>query len=278
MRFEELLGVEKYSWFIFRCTNRCNLSCELCQTLDNQPIGSDSPYRNRRAPWEVSVEDLEKFCEVFEGIGDNGDNLHRITGGEPTTLPTDKLEEIIDVFHSHNRSLSLITNGYNIMGLDKAYINKIDLLVLDNHGINQSHINDCARFLKGFYKGKLKRVKVLYHYDCTKAKNDPRNIGKCSGGCSIPKAPALFEKVIYPCPAFEFIEELDGHTKITDSLKEAGWTLDNPEILETMRNWRNSIPQYALDQCMYNCWYPNIGLGGKHRITLKPNDIIKKRT
>jgi hypothetical protein len=188
------------------------------------------------------------------------------------------MKEIIDVLASYHRSISLITNGYNLFGLPKAYLNKISYLVLDDHGPNKAHIVDCKNYLKPFYKGEVKRVGRYYHRNCMEAKRHPKNVGICTASCRVPQALSLLRDTIYPCPAMEFIEMMDKHTKITDSLKEAGWTLRNPDIHTVLRNWRDTIPFYVWDQCRNNCWYPHIEYGREARITLKPNDVIKKRS
>lgn len=274
MKFEELLKIKKFYWVIFRTTNICNLHCEACNTLDNLPIASNSPYTERRKKWRISLDDVRLFCKVFDGIGDDYENYHRLTGGEFTTLPISYMRKIIDIFYQNQRKMSLITNGYNLLSLGRRYLRKIDHFVLDDHGINHKHIKKCQRYLESWHDGKIKYVKRTYHWNCIQAKNHPYNIGQCLGECHIPQAPALLRGIIYPCPALKYIEMMDKNTKTTEALIQAGWTLNNPDVIDVMRNWRNSIPKYVWNQCLYNCWHPLIRAGTRHKITLKPHDVI----
>ena len=69
----------------------------------------------------------------------------------------------------------------------------------------------------------------------------------------------------------------NNNTEIKDELFKAGWTIHNPKLVNTLRNWRETIPDYVIDQCENNCWRPHLDVGqGTTRITLKKNDVIKK--
>lgn len=271
-QFGRLLRVDKFFWFVFAMNNYCNLHCEHCGSFDNIPIRPDSPYPHRREKWDLEPDTVQLFCERFDGIGYN--DYHRLTGGEPTVMPVDEFAKIIEIFRSNNRPTWMITNGYNLMGIDKEVLNKISVISLDDHGINYAHLLRCVRFLKGFYDGKITRVPVRHHYDFYYAMKHPDNIGPC---VDFMKVPSLVKGVIYPCCAFANIEKHDKNTKITEALIESGWTLCNENIVYTMKHWRDTIPDYVHDQCRNNCWRPNFRLGEKVEITLKPNDVVSKQ-
>jgi hypothetical protein len=64
--------------------------------------------------------------------------------------------------------------------------------------------------------------------------------------------------------------------KMEEELTKAGWYLDNPNIINTVKNWKNTLPKYIHQQCRDGCWWPHKQILGKVKITLKPNDVIKK--
>ena len=136
MNYKQLFGIGRKHAFIFALSNYCNLHCEKCSGTFNFPIDPDSPHVHRRTKWDMPVSDVELFCELFKGYGET--DRHRLTGGEPTALPMEHLEEIIEVFSSYNRLISIITNGYNLMGISRDTINKIGIIKQQN---KQSHLN-----------------------------------------------------------------------------------------------------------------------------------------
>ena len=41
-----------------------------------------------------------------------------------------------------------------------------------------------------------------------------------------------------------------------DSLYNAGWCIDNNDLVDTMKNHEHTIPQIVVDECLNNCWNP----------------------
>jgi len=272
MNYTELFNVKPFLYFVFPVVNYCNLHCEWCSTLNHIPIRRDSPYPTRRNKWEISLDTIRLFCERFKDHGI--DNMHRLTGAEPTCMPIKKLEAVIDTFKSYNRKLWMITNGYNLMGLSKEHINKFSGLTLDDHGINHSHIKTCKKYLDHFYNGHVQVLVQETHWNLVEAMNHPSNKGKhCQ---SMMRTPAVIDSIIYPCGNLFNIEQINKDTRIRRELLDAQWTLENPKILQVLKNWRKTMPRYVLNQCLNSCWRPNWRVGKSVKITLKTNDIISK--
>lgn len=268
--------IEKFGRFVFRFNNYCNLHCEHCSTLDDIPIRPDSPYPDRRKKWEMPLSTIERFCKRFEGIAEKTTHI-RLFGGEFTALPIKKMEAIIETFHSYDRRMWLLTNGFNLLGLDKTHLNMMHNITLDDHGINHDHILNCMKHLKRVYKGKAHVIRMLYHWNLETAIKHELNYGKtCRPLSELVKGPTFYRGVIYQCCNGPSVEAFQKNIKMNVELRRAGWTLDNPDVLETLNNWKNTLPQYVLDQCRYSCWRPHFKVGEKKRITLKKNDVIKK--
>lgn len=275
------LGIGGFIHFVIKVNNYCNLHCEHCTNFYCLPFNSKSGNTLQRPKWELSVGDLGMFCEQFRGIGES--NFHHIGSSEPTALPIHKLEEIIEVLESYNRKISLQTNGFGLMNMSRASINKIHTINLDNHGINSEHISDCRRHLKSFYRGRIKSTLAKTHWELSTAMKHSTNKGKRCGfwirtlafhgsGATGKGSPPM----IYPCCAIAEVMRITNNVRIRDELIKAGWSIKGP-IIEKLRAWRETIPGYVVEQCENNCWFPNINVGqGRTKITLKKNDIIKK--
>jgi len=281
LNMNEFLGISGFKHFVIKVNNYCNLHCEHCTNFCHLAYNSKHKNMFQRSKWELSIGDLEAFCERFKGIGES--DFHHIGSSEPTALPTHKLEEIIDILESYNRKMSLQTNGFGLMNIKKDSINKINKIKLDDHGINSEHISDCRRHLKSFYRGRIESIVVKTHWELTAAMRHPLNKGKkCRlwmrtlsfhGSGASGKGSSL---MIYPCCAMAAIMRITNNVKIRDELITAGWAVKG-YIIEKLRAWREIIPRYVVEQCENNCWFPNINIGqGGTRITLKKNDIIKK--
>jgi len=262
--------------FIYHVNNYCNLHCELCSDFSNIPINPDSPLIERRVKWEVPVEEVELFCKRFKGVG--MDKPIHLTGGEPTAIPEDRFNEVMEVFHKHNRKVILLTNCYNIFGVSKHALNQTFMVKLDDHGINNSHILDSVKYLKTFYKGKIRHIKTLHHYDLAKTRQLEINKGgHCNRNTLRTKIEVLIKQaVVYPCCAMASFDLYNNDKRMEEELTKAGWHLDNQNVIETIKNWKTTLPAYVLTQCRDACWWPHKQVLGKVKITLKPNDVIRK--
>ena len=268
----EFLNIKGFDHFTIVTNNYCNLYCEHCVYLSHIPINPKNENIFRRQKWELYLDDLTLFCERFNGIGH--ESLHFLSGGEPTCLPVDKFVQIVDILVDHNRRVAVFTNGYNLLGIPKTTINKIDHIRLSNHGPNESHVQDCISYLKPFYKGKLEPIATKTHWDVEPAKKRKNHGERCFVWMRILP---LFGETIFPCCNTPCLMLQSNDTKMGDELNNAGWTIKNEDVMETIRDWRNTIPDCVSEQCLNNCYQPNINVGqGRTRITLKPYSVIKK--
>jgi len=269
----ELLRTDSFHNFVIKTNNYCNLHCEHCTNNCDVPISSNNENMFRRKKYELPIEDLILFCERLKGIGES--SYHHMLGGEVTMMPPRKVEEIIELLASYHRRMSMQTVGFNLMGLDKNSLNKIDVINLDDHGINHQVIEDCEQYLSKFYRGNISTVVITHHFELTAAMRHPINKGKkCR---SWMRELSFIDSIIYPCCNAPWIMLKNNDTVMRDELYRAGWTIHNHELIDTLAHWRETIPQYVIDQCESNCWRPHEDVGqGATRITLKKNDIIKK--
>lgn len=263
--------------YIYHVNNYCNLHCELCSDFCNIPIDKNSPLIERRVKWDAPLEEVELFCKRFKGIG--MDKPVHLTGGEPTTIPENKFNAIMDVFHKYNRKVILLTNCYNIFGVSKSALNKTYMIKLDDHGINHNHIIDSIKYLKTFYKGKTRHIKTLQHFDLAKTRKLEINKGgHCARNTLITRIEILIKQgVVYPCCAMASFDLYNNDKRMEEELTKAGWQLDNPHVLNTVRNWKTTLPEYIHQQCRDGCWWPHKQILGGVKITKKPNDVIRKR-
>jgi len=245
--------------------------------LCHLPFNINSEYEDRRGKYEISLHEIETFCEKFKGVGDSGKGLHRLTGGEFTALPIEKIENIIETLHQYNRKVWIMSNGYNIMEINPEILKDVSKITLDNHGINAEALKKCREYLQKIKKGKffphIKSTKRHYNLEA-----DRETAIEDKGCHRWMRAPTYFKGVFYPCCSLPCLDMFDKSTLIKDSMIDAGWTLDNSDIVETMKEWKTTIPSYVIDQCLNSCWEPQPDKKKRNRylITLKPNDVIMK--
>jgi len=117
---------------------------------------------------------------------------------------------------------------------------------------------------------------MTHHFELTVAMRHPMNKGK---RCDLwMRNLSLVDSVIHPCCNTPWIMlKNNNNTLMRDELVKVGWTIYNDELINTLRNWRETIPEYVVDQCENNCFKPHIDVGqGATRIALKKYDVIKK--
>jgi len=261
--------------YIYHVNNYCNLHCELCSDFSNIPIDPNSPLIERRTKWEIPLEEVELFCKRFDQVG--LDKFVVLSGGEPTALPVETFNAMMDVFHRYRRKVIVLTNGYNLFGVSQSALQKASMIKLDDHGINHRHILDCVKYLKTFYRGHIRHIKTLYHYDLAKARKLEINKGgHCDRNTLRTKIEVLIKQgVVYPCCAMASFDLYNNDLRMEEELTKAGWTLTNPNVLNVVKNWAKTLPEYVIHQCRDGCWWPRKHVG-KVTITLKPNDVIRK--
>lgn len=250
----KFLKIKKFLRFILDTNNYCNLHCEWCIV-------------NRGPEFNLSPDDAELVCRQFKGIGER--NEHRLVGGETTCMPLDIVREIIEIFKAYDRNLSILTNGYNILGLEDNYLKKLNMVILDDHGINHNYLLKCRRHIQKLTIVKVRNKQVHY--------NIAQGIKTSQGGCrSWISSLTLSQGVIYPCCNLPALARYHEDAKIAEDLVRAGWYLRNPELLNVLADWRRSISPYVQWVCQNRCWQPNLLKCDCYPITLKPNDVISK--
>jgi len=270
---DEFLGIKNFGFFGIKTNNYCNLHCEYCSNMCNIPINRNNKNISRREKYELSIEDLTTFCERFKGIGES--SQHIILGGETTMMPVDKVEGIIEVLDNYNRKMVMQTTGYNIMEIDKKSLNKISEIRLADHDINHDHIMDCLEYLRPFHKGKIVRKYIKIHYDLDVAMGHIKNVGKTCNRWM--RSLTLWGSVLYPCCPLPLLMMKNNDKRMQKELTLAGWSVHSGEFTKTVKNWRNTIPPYIIEQCKNVCWFPHFRVSqGATKITLKNYDVIKK--
>jgi len=269
----KLLGIKNFLYVVYKINNYCNLNCEFCNYACDIPISKDSSHPCRRKKEEISVEEATLFCERFKKV-----SIPEIqwTGGEPTMLPTGKFNAVIDIFNFYGKDVGILTNGYNLLNIDKDVLKKFKSIYFDDHVINREHIDRCIEYLKGFYRGLVMIWTTPFHYDFHETMKHDSNKGKsCSRWMTEIK---VDDYVVYPCCTMPAMMILDKSTRLREELEHSGWTLRNENLIETMINYRKTLPGYVIDQCLNNCWMPNYDAGRTRvKITLKSKDIIFKK-
>jgi len=160
---------------VLQINNYCNLHCEHCTALCDTPLSPKSENLWRRKPWVITDEEATLYCERFKDI--DIPETHWV-GGEVTMIPLKKFNKLVNIFDYYKKGIILLTNGYNLFNIDKDILNKIKRIDLDDHGINSLHIDKCRNYLKTFYKGEIKTVYNINHFDLRKSKQHPINANK----------------------------------------------------------------------------------------------------
>ena len=241
--------------WLFRITNYCNLRCEFCSVMANEPIRKASPFVHRRERRQISSEHVELFCKRFEGIDEGC--LHHFGSAEPTMVSPEKMGELVEILYSYNRTnIRLSTNGYGLLSYSPDLLKKFNHICITSHNINLKHRDECGKYLKSFYEGTLWLSAQVIHYDLETARKRKKNGPHCSCFMTTPSFGCEDEPVIHPCHNSRNIMQFNNDTKMSDELARAGLTLTNPDVVETLANWRTTMPQYMKDQCANNCWFP----------------------
>lgn len=196
----------------------------------------------------TSPEQLDKFLTLIDSwrnyVG------VRLTGGEPTSVGRDIIHEMCDITKSHGREVDIVTNGFRLMEIDPF---KFDFITLDNHGVNQDLIDKCQKFLEEKGYNNFHTIPFSYHRDLEiQRKSNISNGLKCKDWMG---SILLWESTVYPCCVMHGLEGMDNNPEVGYSLREAGWTIDNLKLLDTLKNWHNTIPAEVVKTCVLSCWH-----------------------
>lgn len=248
-------------WILFT-NNRCNLHCEMCSSGCNRSIGTH-PFQ--AMAWEVDVDDVALFLGHLRQL--NKKQEIRLLGGETTMLPWKKLYLIINMIKTEGHSLSLLTNGFGLPIMDLEQLQKIDRIVLNDHGPNHQIIGECVDRLHDLGHTDFEVIRHKYHYNLEESAAHVQNKGKnCFQWLTLP---AIYDRVLYPCCSMMQLKE--GQRDSWMSLKRSGWHLDNPSLMTDIQDL-SSLKPMIFQRCFNECYMPDIHLGTKIQLTSKPED------
>lgn len=231
--------------FYVNVTNYCNLDCFSCSVLCDKPMGSNC---FRDVPRNQDLSSLNKFLDLIKDF--RIDHWIRLGGGEPTATGYTYLKELVNIVKCHNRKICLLSNGFKLSEFDPHLF---DFIQLDNHGTNQKDIDNCIERFKSNKYGSYGVIIHKWHRDL----EHQRKTNLVSWGLNCPawlRQITLWQDVVYPCCNFPYFDGWDNDTIGTDSLKKTGWSVENPNLKETIEDWKNTIPNEVIRKCIFSCW------------------------
>ena len=214
----------------------CNLNCYSCAALGMSPPAD-----------ETTTEEIQAFLTNIEGYQPG--TTFGLTGGEPTALDHKKLEKICNLIHEHGYKTAIITNGYKLIPTDW-----IDYILLDKHGINDEDIAKWKEHLKQANRDIFDFREKQWHMDIPYSMEGNITEGaRCINWIS---SLTLWKDVVYPCCNIMCVAWWNGDIdqELASILREAGWNAYNPDLTETIRNWRETLPGDIYRVCMTQCW------------------------
>lgn len=214
----------------------CNLSCYSCGAMGMNPPRD-----------ETSLEEVQAFLTNIEGYQPG--TTFMLTGGEPTAMDHGKLKKICDLIHEHGYKTALLTNGFRLIPTDW-----IDYVLLDKHGINDEEIAKWEAHLKDSDHETYEFREKQWHFDIPYAIKDNLTEGvRCGNWVN---SVTLWKDVVYPCCNIMCVAWWDGDLDqdLAGSLRDAGWSVYNPDLADTIINWRDTLPGEAYRMCMIKCW------------------------
>jgi len=276
--FQKLFGISHTVVVRINVTNICNLHCDYCDNGCHIPFSKDSSKLFRRIPFLVQPEEIEKFCHVLAGVGEQ--NIHLLQGGEITMLPMNMIVRFIKIFHAFGRRVGLRTNGYHVVGIPIDILNRLECIYLNSHGTNQEAIHRCQDYLTQHYVGKVIIEQNFYHRNLDSLVNHGK--GTIEQGIKCDHLLATLTSippVIYPCCNSWALMNALNSCRMRDVFIEAGWTLNNPRLKDTLNHWHQTLPRlffeaFCADSCYLNAPHKKIPL---YRIQLHPKDRVMKR-
>jgi hypothetical protein len=211
----------------------------------DRPLGSNV-YRDELR--ETTPENISRFLGLIDGWLPRAGV--RLTGGEPTCVAEAIPDISKRVRNYHNRFLDIVTNGFRLMELDPFLF---DFIHLDDHGVNRDLIEKCTEYLVEHGYKDFRIMRFDYHRDL-----ELQRRGNVSNGLTCKDwmgSITLWEKTVYPCCVMHSIEGFENDPRIGESLRKAGWTIDNLELLNTLRDWKNTVPAEVVRACVLGCWH-----------------------
>jgi len=226
-------------------TNLCNLKCFSCVSLCDTPLGSNT---FRKEKYFLKAETLDLFLQRIEGYCQK--KWLTYTGGEATTMKISDLEKLASIGRKYNRNVALVTNAFR---LDKLNPFVFDYIRIDSHGeLNEKDIQRGVAHLKRVGYKKFSVMETLIHEDYNEAIKE--RFVTCGLSCNLWMSLSLWGETVYPCCCLAQMDGFYNVNKIRDALNEAGWTVKNPDLKETVENWKETIPAEVVKMCALSCW------------------------
>ena len=230
--------------FLIITNNYCNQQCWSCSALCNTAFGSN-PFRAK--PETTPIENISKFLDLIEGYRPK--HWIRLSGGEVTLCSPEYIEEIVELVHQHGRNISLLTNAARIDQLDPHLF---DFIHLDEHIVNHDLIYSTAKHFKeaGFHRFQIWVTKEHRDLELQRTSHITQGL-RCS---AMMEAITLWRDIVYPCCVIAFLDGWNNNTLIRENQKTTGWSIDNPNLVETMENYINTLGRDTVYACHLQCW------------------------
>ncbi|WP_187985023.1 radical SAM protein [Vibrio metschnikovii] len=277
LSFKDFFNINQNVTIRINATNICNLHCTHCDNDAHLPFSKNGELLHRRSQLISKVSDINAFCELMTGIGEA--DPHILTGGEITTLPVATIETYIDMLHSFGRKIGMRTNGYNICGISPKKLQMLDRIYLNDHGINREAIDSSREYLDKHFHGNLILEESLKHRDLRSiVKHGQGTIEQALSCNHLLATLTLLPPVVLPCcNTWALMNSLNSDLMMT-ALINAGWTIHNPNLKETLRNWRTTLPKEFLQTyCADSCYMTRSDTFPTYDIQKHPKDRVLKR-
>lgn len=258
-------------------TNVCNIHCTHCDNDAHLPFSKHGELIYRRNPLVANVVDIQAFCELMIGIGE--DDPHLLTGGEITALPVPTIVSYIDMLQRFGRKVGMRTNGYNVCGIAPEKLQLLDRIHLNSHGLNREAIDASREYLDKHFHGTLILEETLQHRDLrTIVRHGQGTIEQALACNHLLATLTVLPPVVLPCcNTWALMNSLNSNAMMS-ALINAGWTVHNPALKETIKNWRSTLPRAFLQTfCADSCYMTRADATPSYPILQHPRDRILKR-
>lgn len=275
--FRQFFDVPQEVSVRINATNICNIHCTHCDNDAHLPFSKNGDLIFRRKALVADVADIEKFCRVMDGVGQ--EDPHLLTGGEITALPLPTLIGYIDVLFRHGRKVGMRTNGYNLRGIPPDKLNLLDRIYLNSHGVNEEAISASQVYLNEHYRGRVIPEATLQHRDLKSVVRHGEGTVEQALACDLLLTTlTLLPPVVLPCCNTWALMNSLNTDALMGALVEAGWTVNNPALKDTLRNWRQTLPREFLEYfCADSCYKTRSTPIPLYPIEPHPRDRVLKR-
>lgn len=252
--FQNLFKIKHGVEVRINVTNACNLHCDFCDHDAHLPFDKNGSKILRQNPMVATPEALEQFCKVLSGVGE--EERHVLQGGEITVLPVNLIIRLIGILDFYGRRMGMRTNGFNITNIPLDSLNKLEFIYLNAHGNNQEAIEHCHDFLVKNYDGQIINEENFYHRNLSAYVNHGQGTVEQGLNCNHMLSTLTYlPPIIHPCCNSWALMNTLNNTQMGRLLIKAGWTSDNPDLKNTLVNWRQTLPKPFLETfCANSCY------------------------